>query len=151
MGFTPEHLIPRSKPTIHHLSRGHSQHDRVNILRHHLLRDDDHAWARQHGMTELGLKCLIKRGRLAYNLDVSDYPWTKWCNHTHWHGPLSSLSQFGGLEAIITAVMDEYPGYLANRRELFVLGLVVVCFLGSLSTLTNVNKTLALWRQTTTG
>uniref|UniRef100_A0A8C7JPD2 Transporter n=1 Tax=Oncorhynchus kisutch TaxID=8019 RepID=A0A8C7JPD2_ONCKI len=46
-------------------------------------------------------------------------------------------STFGGLEAIITAVMDEYPGYLANRRELFVLGLVVVCFLGSLSTLTN--------------
>uniref|UniRef100_A0A6Q2YC65 Transporter n=1 Tax=Esox lucius TaxID=8010 RepID=A0A6Q2YC65_ESOLU len=46
-------------------------------------------------------------------------------------------STFGGLEAIITAVMDEYPGYLAHRRELFVLGLVVVCFLGSLSTLTN--------------
>lgn len=68
MGFTPEHLIPRSKPTLHHLSRGHSQHDRVNILRHHLLRDDDHSWARQHGMTELGLKCLIKRRRLAFNL-----------------------------------------------------------------------------------
>ncbi|CDQ66332.1 unnamed protein product [Oncorhynchus mykiss] len=46
-------------------------------------------------------------------------------------------STFGGLEAIITAVMDEYPEYLAHRRELFVLGLVVVCFLGSLSTLTN--------------
>uniref|UniRef100_A0A8C1LBU9 Transporter n=1 Tax=Cyprinus carpio TaxID=7962 RepID=A0A8C1LBU9_CYPCA len=46
-------------------------------------------------------------------------------------------STFGGLEAIITAVMDEYPDTLSHRRELFVLGLVVVCFLGSLSTLTN--------------
>ncbi|KAL7836221.1 hypothetical protein AOLI_G00275050 [Acnodon oligacanthus] len=45
-------------------------------------------------------------------------------------------STFGGLEAIITAVMDEYPDLLTHRRELFVLGLVVVCFLGSLSTLT---------------
>uniref|UniRef100_G3P307 Transporter n=1 Tax=Gasterosteus aculeatus aculeatus TaxID=481459 RepID=G3P307_GASAC len=46
-------------------------------------------------------------------------------------------STFGGLEAIITAVLDEYPEQLGHRRELFVLGLVVVCFLGSLSTLTN--------------
>ncbi|XP_048044571.1 solute carrier family 6 member 4b isoform X1 [Megalobrama amblycephala] len=45
-------------------------------------------------------------------------------------------STFGGLEAIITAVMDEYPDVLSHRRELFVLALVVVCFLGSLSTLT---------------
>lgn len=49
----------------------------------------------------------------------------------------SSVFQFGGLEAIITAVMDEYPDQLYHRRELFVLCLVVVCFLGSLSTLTN--------------
>lgn len=49
--------------------------------------------------------------------------------------------QFGGLEAIITAVLDEYPEYLYQRRELFVLGLVTVCFLGSLSTLTNVSNT----------
>lgn len=47
--------------------------------------------------------------------------------------------QFGGLEAIITAVLDEYPELFSHRRELFVLGLVVVCFLGSLSTLTNVS------------
>ena len=47
--------------------------------------------------------------------------------------------QFGGLEAIITAVLDEYPDHFSHRRELFVLGLVVVCFLGSLSTLTNVS------------
>uniref|UniRef100_A0A8C7XD93 Solute carrier family 6 member 4b n=1 Tax=Oryzias sinensis TaxID=183150 RepID=A0A8C7XD93_9TELE len=45
-------------------------------------------------------------------------------------------STFGGLEAIITAVLDEYPDQLSHRRELFVLCLVVVCFLGSLSTLT---------------
>ncbi|XP_020791109.1 solute carrier family 6 member 4b [Boleophthalmus pectinirostris] len=46
-------------------------------------------------------------------------------------------STFGGLEAIITAVLDEYPEHFSHRRELFVLGLVIVCFLGSLSTLTN--------------
>lgn len=49
--------------------------------------------------------------------------------------------QFGGLEAVITAVMDEYPQVLAGRRELFVLGLITVCFLGSLSTLTYVSST----------
>lgn len=49
-----------------------------------------------------------------------------------------SVFQFGGLEAIITAVLDEYPDYFSHRREHFVLCLVVVCFLGSLSTLTNV-------------
>uniref|UniRef100_A0A8B9TRG5 Transporter n=1 Tax=Anas platyrhynchos TaxID=8839 RepID=A0A8B9TRG5_ANAPL len=48
-------------------------------------------------------------------------------------------STFGGLEAVITAVMDEYPQVLAKRRELFVLGLITVCFLGSLSTLTYVS------------
>lgn len=47
--------------------------------------------------------------------------------------------QFGGLEAVITAVMDEYPQVLAQRRELFVLSLITVCFLGSLSTLTYVS------------
>lgn len=47
--------------------------------------------------------------------------------------------QFGGLEAIITAVLDEYPDQFYHRRELFVLCLVAVCFLGSLSTLTNVS------------
>uniref|UniRef100_UPI00358FD8A5 sodium-dependent serotonin transporter-like n=1 Tax=Myxine glutinosa TaxID=7769 RepID=UPI00358FD8A5 len=45
-------------------------------------------------------------------------------------------STFGGLEAIITAVMDKYPELLGRRRELFVLGLVVICFTGALSTLT---------------
>ncbi|XP_029427205.1 sodium-dependent serotonin transporter-like [Rhinatrema bivittatum] len=46
-------------------------------------------------------------------------------------------STFGGLEAVITAVMDEYPHVLGKHRELFVLGLVSLCFLGSLSTLTH--------------
>lgn len=55
---------------------------------------------------------------------------------------LNLFSQFGGLEAIITAVMDEFPDQLYHRRELFVLCLVVVCFLGSLSTLTNASFTL---------
>ncbi|XP_036616642.1 sodium-dependent serotonin transporter-like [Trichosurus vulpecula] len=45
-------------------------------------------------------------------------------------------STFGGLEAVITALIDEYPQTLTQRRELLVLGLVAVCFLGSLATLT---------------
>uniref|UniRef100_G3VR75 Transporter n=1 Tax=Sarcophilus harrisii TaxID=9305 RepID=G3VR75_SARHA len=45
-------------------------------------------------------------------------------------------STFGVLEAIITALIDEYPRTLTQRRELLVLGLVAVCFLGSLTTLT---------------
>lgn len=55
------------------------------------------------------------------------------------------LFQFGGLEAIITAVLDEFPDHFYHRRELFVLCLVVVCFLGSLSTLTNVSSLLFEW------
>lgn len=58
--------------------------------------------------------------------------------------------QFGGLEAIITAVLDEYPDQLYHRRELFVLCLVVVCFLGSLSTLTNVSSLSKLKNTTVT-
>ncbi|XP_015746375.1 sodium-dependent serotonin transporter-like [Python bivittatus] len=46
-------------------------------------------------------------------------------------------STFGGLEAVITALMDEYPQVLGEHRQLFVLGLIVICFLGSLATLTN--------------
>ncbi|XP_074828459.1 sodium-dependent serotonin transporter-like [Natator depressus] len=46
-------------------------------------------------------------------------------------------STFGGLEAVITAVMDEYPHILAKQRELFVLSLITICFLGSLTTLTH--------------
>ncbi|KAJ6656604.1 hypothetical protein lerEdw1_003491 [Lerista edwardsae] len=46
-------------------------------------------------------------------------------------------STFGGLEAVITAILDEYPHTLAKRRELFVLALITVSFLGSLATLTS--------------
>lgn len=64
------------------------------------------------------------------------------CPHISFlHPTLTSPLQFGGLEAVITAVMDEYPQVLAGRRELFVLGLITVCFLGSLSTLTYVSTT----------
>lgn len=64
------------------------------------------------------------------------------CPHISFlHPTLVFPLQFGGLEAVITAVMDEYPQVLAGRRELFVLGLITVCFLGSLSTLTYVSTT----------
>ncbi|XP_052214300.1 sodium-dependent serotonin transporter-like [Dreissena polymorpha] len=42
---------------------------------------------------------------------------------------------FGGLEAIVTGVIDEWP-HLRKRRELFVLGLMLYCFLGGLATTT---------------
>uniref|UniRef100_A0A8C7JI34 Solute carrier family 6 member 4a n=1 Tax=Oncorhynchus kisutch TaxID=8019 RepID=A0A8C7JI34_ONCKI len=45
-------------------------------------------------------------------------------------------STFAGLEGVITAMLDEFPQLLSRRRELFVLGLVCVCYLGALSTLT---------------
>ncbi|XP_041919552.1 solute carrier family 6 member 4a [Alosa sapidissima] len=45
-------------------------------------------------------------------------------------------STFAGLEGVITAMLDEFPHLLAKRREWFVLGLVCVCYLGAISTLT---------------
>uniref|UniRef100_A0A8D2ZEW8 Transporter n=1 Tax=Scophthalmus maximus TaxID=52904 RepID=A0A8D2ZEW8_SCOMX len=45
-------------------------------------------------------------------------------------------STFAGLEGVITAMLDEFPHILAKRREWFVFGLVCVCYLGALSTLT---------------
>uniref|UniRef100_A0AAZ3SCG8 Transporter n=1 Tax=Oncorhynchus tshawytscha TaxID=74940 RepID=A0AAZ3SCG8_ONCTS len=45
-------------------------------------------------------------------------------------------STFAGLEGVITAMLDEFPQLLSRRREWFVLGLVCVCYLGALSTLT---------------
>lgn len=45
-------------------------------------------------------------------------------------------STFAGLEGVITAMLDEYPHVLVKKREKFVLGLVCVCYLGALSTLT---------------
>lgn len=52
--------------------------------------------------------------------------------------------QFAGLEGVITAMLDEFPHLLAKRREWFVLGLVCVCYLGALSTLTYVSLTVPL-------
>ncbi|XP_073171761.1 sodium-dependent serotonin transporter isoform X2 [Lepidochelys kempii] len=45
-------------------------------------------------------------------------------------------STFAGLEGVITAVLDEFPHVWGKRREWFVLGLIIACFLGSLTTLT---------------
>lgn len=50
-----------------------------------------------------------------------------------------SLFQFAGLEGIVTAMLDEFPNLLVKRREQFVFGLVCVCYLGALSTLTYVS------------
>ncbi|XP_074640603.1 sodium-dependent serotonin transporter-like [Tubulanus polymorphus] len=44
-------------------------------------------------------------------------------------------STFGGLEAMITGICDEWPA-LGKRREIFVAGLIATCFLGGLSTTT---------------
>ncbi|OWK14643.1 SLC6A4 [Cervus elaphus hippelaphus] len=48
----------------------------------------------------------------------------------------STASEWGGLEGVITAVLDEFPHIWAKRREWFVLGVVITCFFGSLVTLT---------------
>ncbi|XP_037123045.1 solute carrier family 6 member 4a [Syngnathus acus] len=45
-------------------------------------------------------------------------------------------STFAGLEGVVTAMLDEFPNVLVKRRERFVFGLVCVCYLGALSTLT---------------
>ncbi|KAK7506140.1 hypothetical protein BaRGS_00002862, partial [Batillaria attramentaria] len=42
---------------------------------------------------------------------------------------------FGALEAVITGVLDEFP-MLRKKREIFVAGLMLYCFLGSLITTT---------------
>ncbi|KAF8572240.1 hypothetical protein P879_01724 [Paragonimus westermani] len=44
-------------------------------------------------------------------------------------------STFGGLEAIITAVLDKIPS-LRRRREVFVLIIIIYCFTGALATTT---------------
>nr|KAF6322880.1 solute carrier family 6 member 4 [Pipistrellus kuhlii] len=45
-------------------------------------------------------------------------------------------STFAGLEAVVTGVLDEFPHIWSKRRELFVLGVIITCFFGSLATLT---------------
>lgn len=53
-------------------------------------------------------------------------------------------STFGGLEAIITAFCDEYPTLLSRNREVFVGLLLVVVFLLSLPTCTQVTFIIEL-------
>lgn len=50
------------------------------------------------------------------------------------------FSQFAGLEGVITAVLDEFPHIWSKRREVFVLGFIVTCFLGAMPTLTFVSS-----------
>ncbi|CAF2973352.1 unnamed protein product [Rotaria sp. Silwood2] len=45
-------------------------------------------------------------------------------------------STFGGLESIITGLCDEFPNILGRHRSLFVLGVLVICYLGALPTCT---------------
>lgn len=44
--------------------------------------------------------------------------------------------QFGGLESIITGLCDEFPNLFGRHRSLFVLGVLVICYLGALPTCT---------------
>ena len=47
-------------------------------------------------------------------------------------------SQFGMMEAVITGIIDEYPRYLRKRKELFIFGACLLCFLIGLSNVTQV-------------
>lgn len=49
-------------------------------------------------------------------------------------------STFGGLEAMITALCDEYPRVIGRKREIFVLFLLVGIYLCALPTMTYVSK-----------
>lgn len=48
-------------------------------------------------------------------------------------------STFGGLEAMITALCDEYPRAIGRRREIFVLLLLACIYLCALPTMTYVS------------
>ncbi len=50
-------------------------------------------------------------------------------------------STFGGLEAMITALCDEYPRAIGRRREWFVLFLLIGIYLCALPTMTYVSIT----------
>lgn len=49
-------------------------------------------------------------------------------------------STFGGLEAMITALCDEYPRALGRRREWFVFVLLILIYLCALPTMTYVSR-----------
>lgn len=53
-------------------------------------------------------------------------------------------STFGGLEAMITALCDEYPRALGRKREIFVLVLLIGIYLCALPTMTYVSSPLLL-------
>ena len=48
-------------------------------------------------------------------------------------------STFGGLEAMITGLCDEYPRLLGCHRELFVLALLIFIYICALPTTTYVS------------
>lgn len=48
-------------------------------------------------------------------------------------------STFGGLEAVVTALSDEFPRAIGRRRELFVLVLLLGIFILALPTMTYVS------------
>lgn len=50
----------------------------------------------------------------------------------------NSLFKFGGLEAVITGVCDVFPEKIGKRRSWFVFGLISICFLCALPTVTYV-------------
>lgn len=49
-------------------------------------------------------------------------------------------STFGGLEAMITALCDEYPNIIGQHREIFVLLLLAAIYLCALPTMTYVSR-----------
>lgn len=54
-------------------------------------------------------------------------------------------STFGGLEAMITALCDEYPNSVGKRRELFVLVLLTAIYVCALPTMTYVSMNDPKW------
>ena len=49
-------------------------------------------------------------------------------------------STFGGLEAMITGLCDEYPNLLGKHREIFVGFLLVFCYICAIPTTTYVSR-----------
>lgn len=59
-------------------------------------------------------------------------------------------STFGGLEAMITALCDEFPNFIGKRREVFVLILLAFIYICALPTMTYVSILITIkwdWRQ----
>ena len=56
-------------------------------------------------------------------------------------------STFGGLEAMITGLCDEYPRLLGCHRELFVLGLLFFIYICALPTTTYVSLSFIVFSE----